>query len=136
MSIHILMAFGMIFYLFFGGRSMMMMHDHKSHQEMNHEIIDSTKTKKEPMMNHDHEMKKENENHDKHNEAKKDTLEKKAWNAVCPVLGNEVDGETELVEYNGKYYGFCCPGCDTRFKKNPEKYSKNLSEDGTTFIKK
>lgn len=138
MSIHILMAVGMIIYFAFGmgGKHMMMMrHDNMNH-EMNHTTTDSTNAKKEPMKNHDHEMKKEDENHDKHSEAKKDTLENKAWNTVCPVLGNEVDSETELVEYNGKYYGFCCPGCDTRFKKNPEKYSKNLNEDGTKFIKK
>lgn len=56
------------------------------------------------------------------------------WNKVCPVMGNKVDPEGPTVEYNGKLYAFCCPGCDAKFKKNPEKYSKNLSEDGTKFI--
>ena len=56
------------------------------------------------------------------------------WNKVCPVMGNKVDVEGPTVEYNGKLYGFCCPGCDAKFEKNPEKYSKNLSEDGTKFI--
>jgi YHS domain-containing protein len=57
-----------------------------------------------------------------------------AWNAVCPVKGNKVDPEAHKVEYNGKIYGFCCNGCDTKFIKDPDKYSKNLSDDGKTFI--
>lgn len=56
------------------------------------------------------------------------------WNKVCPVMGNKVDVDGPTVEYNGKLYGFCCPGCDAKFEKNPEKYSKNLNEDGTRFI--
>jgi YHS domain-containing protein len=60
----------------------------------------------------------------------------KPWNEVCPVKGNKVQEETVLVEYNGKHYGFCCPGCDTKFEKNPVKYSKNLSKDGKEYIGK
>lgn len=56
------------------------------------------------------------------------------WNKVCPVKGNPIEEDTPTVEYNGKLYGFCCPGCDTKFAKNPEKYAKNLSEDGSKFI--
>jgi YHS domain-containing protein len=56
------------------------------------------------------------------------------WNKVCPVKGNPIEEDTPTVEYNGKLYGFCCPGCDTKFAKNPEKYAKNLNEDGTKFI--
>jgi YHS domain-containing protein len=62
------------------------------------------------------------------------STEAKIWNKVCPVKGNPVEDDSPTVEYNGKLYGFCCPGCDTKFAKNPEKYSKNLSEDGTKFI--
>jgi YHS domain-containing protein len=57
-----------------------------------------------------------------------------AWNEVCPVKGNKIDPEANKVEYKGKIYGFCCNGCDSKFLKNPEKYSINLSEDGKTFI--
>jgi len=63
-------------------------------------------------------------------------VSKEPWNRVCPVKGEEVGAESPTVEYNGKTYGFCCPGCDAKFEKNPEKYSKNLSEDGTEFIGK
>ena len=58
----------------------------------------------------------------------------KIWNKFCPVMGNKVDVDGPTVEYNEKLYGFCCPGCDAKFEKNPEKYSKNLSDDGTKFI--
>lgn len=61
--------------------------------------------------------------------------DEKPWNAVCPVLGNKVDPSVQTVTYNGKAYGFCCAGCDSKFKANPEKYSKNLSEDGKKFLK-
>ena len=57
-----------------------------------------------------------------------------AWNAVCPVRGEVIDTEANKVEYNNKVYGFCCNGCDSKFTKDPEKYSKNLSEDGKTFV--
>ena len=60
----------------------------------------------------------------------------KPWNEVCPVKGGKVQKETALIEYKDKQYGFCCPGCDTKFEKDPEKYSKNLSEDGKEFIGK
>lgn len=56
------------------------------------------------------------------------------WNKVCPIKGGEVDPESPTVLYDGKTIGFCCPGCDEKFKKNPEKYIKNLSEDGSTFV--
>lgn len=58
------------------------------------------------------------------------------WNKVCPVKGEEVDPETPTINYNDKVIGFCCPGCDSKFQKDPEKYLKNLNEDGTKFIGK
>jgi len=59
---------------------------------------------------------------------------KSAWNKVCPVKGEEVDAEAPTVEYSGKVIGFCCPGCDSKFQNDPEKYMKNLNEDGTEYI--
>ncbi len=56
------------------------------------------------------------------------------WNKVCPVKGEEIDVDAPTVEYNGKLIGFCCPGCDSKFQKDPEKYLKNLNEDGTEYI--
>jgi YHS domain-containing protein len=42
-------------------------------------------------------------------------------NAICPVMGNEVDPEI-YVDYAGRRIGFCCPGCDKLFLEDPEKY--------------
>jgi YHS domain-containing protein len=64
----------------------------------------------------------------------KETTSKEPWNKVCPVKGNPIEADSPTVEYNGKVYAFCCPGCDTKFAKNPEKYAKNLSEDGKKFV--
>lgn len=64
------------------------------------------------------------------------TVSKEPWNKVCPVKGNPIEADSPTVEYNGKVYAFCCPGCDTKFAKSPEKYAKNLSEDGKKFIGK
>jgi YHS domain-containing protein len=61
---------------------------------------------------------------------------KKIWNEVCPVMGNKVNPKTPTAEYKGKTIGFCCAGCDKKFKADPETYMKNLSADGKTFVKK
>jgi Cu(I)/Ag(I) efflux system membrane fusion protein len=44
--------------------------------------------------------------------------------ATCPVLGNtfNITATTSVVEYKGKRYYFCCPGCDDKFMESPEKY--------------
>ncbi len=61
---------------------------------------------------------------------------KKIWNTICPVMGNPVDPKAPTIEYKGKLIGFCCDGCDDKFKAEPEKYLKNLNNDGTKFIGK
>jgi YHS domain-containing protein len=65
-----------------------------------------------------------------------ETAEVQIWNKVCPVKGEEVDVEAPTIEYSDKVIGFCCPGCDSKFQKDPEKYMKNLNEDGSKFIGK
>ncbi len=65
-----------------------------------------------------------------------DDAETVAWNKVCPVTGEEVSSDAPTVTYKDKAYGFCCPGCDKKFKDDPEGYAKNLSTDGTEFIGK
>ncbi len=44
--------------------------------------------------------------------------------AKDPICGMEVDEEaTDLkVEYKGKIYYFCAPGCKAQFEEDPEKY--------------
>ena len=67
---------------------------------------------------------------------KNDQTSLTTWNKVCPVSGEEVDQETPTVEYKGKVIGFCCSSCVSKFNKEPEKYLKNLSDDGAKFIGK
>ncbi len=42
----------------------------------------------------------------------------------CPVSGEEfvVTDSSPKAEYEGKTYYFCCGGCDTKFKADPQKY--------------
>ena len=47
-------------------------------------------------------------------------------NKKCPVSGDPVDPKVQTVVYQGKTIGFCCADCVEPFKKNPEKYSKNI----------
>ncbi|MCS7053236.1 MAG: YHS domain-containing protein [Ignavibacterium sp.] len=91
--------------------------DSKSATEKNHCDVDAIKTS-------------ESENK---SEVK---AEQTVFNTVCPVMGKPVDAELTKVEYEGKIIAFCCSGCEDKFKANPEKFMKNLSEDGKTFLGK
>ncbi len=53
---------------------------------------------------------------------------------LCPVTGEKfkVTKHTPFVDYQGKRYYFCCPGCDKQFLKNPQKY---LNESASDTIK-
>ncbi len=43
---------------------------------------------------------------------------------IDPVCGMEVDENTGFrVEYGGKVYYFCSPGCKAEFEANPERYA-------------
>jgi YHS domain-containing protein len=52
----------------------------------------------------------------------------KVGNKICPVMGGVVD-ETITYEYEGEIYNFCCSGCISEFKKDPQKYIKKLEEE-------
>lgn len=50
-----------------------------------------------------------------------------AVNKFCPIeRENPVDATVPTVTYKGKVIGFCCDDCPATFKKNPEKYMKDL----------
>jgi YHS domain-containing protein len=91
--------------------------DNKSTSEKNHCDVDAIKTS----------------NVENKSEVK---AELTVFNSVCPVMGNPVDLDGEKVEYNGKLIAFCCSGCEDKFNANPEKFMKNLSDDGKTFLGK
>jgi len=47
----------------------------------------------------------------------------------CPVMGGKID-KNVYTDYQGKRIYFCCSGCVDDFKKNPEKYLKQMEEKG------
>ena len=46
--------------------------------------------------------------------------------AFCPVMKThfEVKSVTEVADYKGKSYYFCCAMCPPEFEKNPQKYAQ------------
>ena len=46
---------------------------------------------------------------------------KEAW---CTVMKHKIkiSANTPVIDYHGKSFYFCCPGCPLEFKKNPDKY--------------
>lgn len=58
-----------------------------------------------------------------------------AGNKLCPISGEPVS-EGSFVEYQGKRYGLCCPGCAKEFLKDPEKYLAVLAEKEKAFSEK
>lgn len=44
--------------------------------------------------------------------------------ATCPISGESfaITAATAHSEYKGKFVYFCCPGCKSRFDKDPAKY--------------
>lgn len=103
-----------------------------------HHSKDTTKTAKETSVTKDTKTEKEccdsSSSEKCEDTAKSDS--KEIWNAYCPVMLGEIDAEGPTVEYNGKTIAFCCPGCEKKFLSDPEKYLKNLSEDGKSVVKK
>lgn len=47
---------------------------------------------------------------------------------ICPVMAGKPINKNVFVEYKGKKVYFCCPGCDGKFKANPEKYLSKLPQ--------
>lgn len=47
---------------------------------------------------------------------------------VCPVMGGPVREGNKSVEYEGKLFGSCCPGCEDKFAADPKKYIKEAVE--------
>lgn len=114
--------------------------NHGEHKMCRHENMSEEEMSKhkEMMKEHHGEMMENKEMHKDMMDKKNDSQTKAGampFNKICPVKGNPVDPEVTVVEYNGQNYGFCCSGCDEKFKADPEKYSKNLNEDGTEFLK-
>jgi YHS domain-containing protein len=50
---------------------------------------------------------------------------------LCPVMAGKID-KNVYTDYQGKRIYFCCSGCVDDFKKNPDKYMKQMEEKGIT----
>lgn len=48
----------------------------------------------------------------------------------CPVMGGEIDPAAFTDLPTGERIYFCCPGCDKKLLAEPEKYAKNLEQQG------
>ena len=46
---------------------------------------------------------------------------------TCPVMDSPIN-KALFVEYKGKKVYFCCPGCEDKFKAEPEKYVAKLPQ--------
>jgi len=50
-------------------------------------------------------------------------------NSVCPVSGEELDEDQQLIKYKGEVIAVCCKKCLKKIKADPEKYMKRLKRD-------
>ena len=46
---------------------------------------------------------------------------------TCPIMNMAIDKKV-FVEYKGKKVYFCCPGCEDKFKAEPEKFLAKLPQ--------
>jgi YHS domain-containing protein len=53
---------------------------------------------------------------------------------TCPVMGGKIV-KTIYADHDGKRVYFCCAGCDATFKKDPEKYIKQMEDKGIVLAK-
>ena len=53
---------------------------------------------------------------------------------TCPVMGGQIDKNIH-ADYNGKKVYFCCAGCISTFKADPEKYVKKMKTEGVELEK-
>ncbi len=47
---------------------------------------------------------------------------------MCPIMDGKPINKAISTEYKGKKVYFCCPGCDTKFKEDPEQYISKLPQ--------
>jgi Cu(I)/Ag(I) efflux system membrane fusion protein len=60
-------------------------------------------------------------------QAKPSMMSAPAGQTICPIMGGAINKDV-FVEYKGKKVYFCCPGCESQFEKNPEKYLDKLPQ--------
>lgn len=50
-------------------------------------------------------------------------------NSVCPVSGEELDEDQQLIKYKGEIIAVCCKKCLKKIEADPEKYMKRLKRN-------
>ena len=74
------------------------------------------------------------EDHTGHEHAMKEVADtetavaKTAEQTTCPVMVGKPINKNVFTVYKGKKVYFCCPGCDSKFKADPEKYISKLPQ--------
>lgn len=58
-----------------------------------------------------------------------DTKAAAAPQTECPIRGNAIKKDV-YVDYNGKRIYMCCPACESKINKDPEKYIKQMKDKG------
>ncbi len=51
---------------------------------------------------------------------------------ICPVMGNAID-TTVYADIQGQRVFFCCSGCISKMKADPDKYFKKAAEQSVLF---
>ena len=54
---------------------------------------------------------------------------------TCPIMDGNKINKNIYVDHNGKRVYFCCRACVARFKEDPDKYVKQLEDEGITLDK-
>ena len=52
-------------------------------------------------------------------------------NETCPMMGEAINGEVEMTDWDGDQVGYCCKGCKGKFEALPEdEQVEKLREQG------
>ena len=61
-------------------------------------------------------------------DAAKEVVAKINEQKTCPIMAGKPINKNLFTEYKGKKVYFCCPGCEPKFKENPEQYLTKLPQ--------
>ena len=59
---------------------------------------------------------------------------KKNLQTQCPILGGNID-KSVFADHDGKRIYFCCPACETPFKKDADKHIAAMEAKGVQLEK-
>jgi len=52
------------------------------------------------------------------------------YQTKCPVMGKDINPKAFTTLKSGEKIYYCCPGCDSKLRGNPEKYTEALEAQG------